>query len=970
MSNQAEANLLALTESTESLREAQRIAGLGSYVLDIDSGVWTSSETLDAIFGIDEEFERTVSGWTALIHAADRAMMVAYFAGEVVGKRQPFDKEYRIIRQSDGEERWVHGHGRLDFDPYGVPVRMRGTIQDVTARKLAEKALRESEERYHATFEQAPIGIVHTARDGTLIRCNMRLAEMLGYQPDEIPRLTVQQISCPDNVRESMEKMRQLWSGEVATVNLEKRYVRKDGRLIWARITASMQRDAEGRALHCISLVEDIDAQKAAEERLAATREALRESESRYRIAFQTSLDGVCISRLSDGKFIDVNKAFLDMMGYEREEMIGRAALELNCWAEPEARRNMAQIALRDSCFRDQLARYRRKDGQLIWAQVSASMIEIEEEICLLALVRDITEAKAAEERLAATQEALRESDARYRTAFQTSHNAVNISRLEDGLYYDVNKAFLEMMGYELDEVIGKTARELDLWVDRSERERMAAAIRREGTFREEVQFRRKNGEVFWALTSASLFEHCGAACLLAMTQDITTARAAEEEIRNLAFYDPLTGLPNRRLLQDRLRQTLSGSSRQRRNQALLFVDLDNFKILNDTLGHQTGDLLLKEAARRLRLCVRETDTVARLGGDEFLIMLEELSPNPEDAAAQTEAVAGKVLAALEQPYWLDGRECRSSASIGITIFGDRRETPNEVMQQADIAMYQAKAAGRNTTRFFAPALQTAVVARAALEDELRHGIEDNQFVLFYQPLVDHNCLAGAEALLRWNHPRRGLLAPGEFISVAEETGLIVPLGNWVLETACARIAEWEQRCEGISVSINISARQFRQPDFLEKVVSALDRSGASPGRLTLELTESLLLDNVEETIARMEVLKSCGVRFSLDDFGTGYSSLSYLKRLPLDQLKIDRAFVRDILVDVSSGAIAQAVISLGRAMDLSVVAEGVETEEQQDRLARMGCYGYQGYLFGRPVPEDDFERLWLGAGERAAVAD
>ena len=394
----------------------------------------------------------------------------------------------------------------------------------------------------------------------------------------------------------------------------------------------------------------------------------------------------------------------------------------------------------------------------------------------------------------------------------------------------------------------------------------------------------------------------------------------------------------------------------------MLFVDLDNFKTLNDTLGHQTGDLLLQEAARRLSACVRDTDTVGRLGGDEFVLMLEDLSEVPEDAAAQAKAVGEKILAAVTQPYHLDGRECRSSASIGISVFGALKENSSEVLQQADIAMYQAKAAGRNTLRFFAPALQAAVNARAELEEDLRHAVGNEEFELYFQPQIDRNRLIGSEALIRWNHPKRGMLAPGEFIAQAEETGLIIPIGKWVLETSCRLIASWAGRRQtaNLSIAVNISARQFRQPDFVEQVLTALKSTGANPGRLKLELTESMLLENIEEVIGKMRELKSHGLRFSLDDFGTGYSSLAYLKRLPLDQLKIDRSFIRDILADESSAAIAQTIISLSRAMGLPVIAEGVETDEQREFLNRLGCHAFQGFLFGRPLPLKEFERVWL----------
>ena len=410
------------------------------------------------------------------------------------------------------------------------------------------------------------------------------------------------------------------------------------------------------------------------------------------------------------------------------------------------------------------------------------------------------------------------------------------------------------------------------------------------------------------------------------------------------------------------LLETLAASARTGCSQAILFVHLDDLKTVNDTLGHQTGDLPLREITQSIAARVREADTVGRLGEDEFVVMLTDLSEVPEEAAAQAKAVGERLLAAIGQPYLLDGRECRSAASIGITVFGDYREGTNEVLQQADIALYQAKAAGGNTIRFFSPALQAAVHARAAMEEDHRQGIKTNQFLLYYQPQVNRGRLIGAEALLRWMHPRHGILLPGEFISSAEDTGLILPLGNWILETVCGQIAAWADRKETahISVAVNISALQLRQPDFVESVLTALDRTGANPQNLKLELTESMLADNIEDVIAKMTSLKSHGLRFCLDDFGTGYSSLTYLKRLPLHQLKIDRSFVRDILEDASSGAILQAIISLSRAMGLLVIAEGVETEEQRGFLARLGCHSFQGYLFSRPLPLEEFQLLAL----------
>jgi diguanylate cyclase (GGDEF)-like protein len=475
-----------------------------------------------------------------------------------------------------------------------------------------------------------------------------------------------------------------------------------------------------------------------------------------------------------------------------------------------------------------------------------------------------------------------------------------------------------------------------------------------------EVRLRRKNGEVFWSQFSASYADIDGTSCILSFIRDVSIAKADEEKIRNLAFYDTLTGLPNRRLLWERLRQALVSSVRSGSKHALLFVDLDGFKSLNDTLGHHIGDLMLQETAHRITGCVREADTVARLGGDEFVVILEDLSQVPEIAAAQARTVGGKILAAINQPYMLEGRECHTTSSMGITVFGNQSESTNEVLQQADIAMYQAKAAGRNAMFFFAPALQASVDARVALERDLRQALRENQFSLYYQPQLDRGLLIGAEALIRWKHPSRGIVSPQEFVPLAEETGLIFSMGSWVLETACSQIASWSSRKEGahLSVAVNVSAREFRHPKFVDHVLTAIERTGANPSNLKIELSEHMFGENIEDVIARMKTLKSHGVTFSLEDFGTGYSSLTYLKRLPLDQIKIDRSFVGEMLVDPISGAVAQAIISFGKAMGLSVIAEGVETEEQRAFLARLGCHSFQGYLFSHPLPLGEFNSV------------
>jgi diguanylate cyclase (GGDEF)-like protein len=442
---------------------------------------------------------------------------------------------------------------------------------------------------------------------------------------------------------------------------------------------------------------------------------------------------------------------------------------------------------------------------------------------------------------------------------------------------------------------------------------------------------------------------------------DITERTAAEREIQYLAYSDLLTGLPNRRLLMDRLQHALDNTVCNEQIGAVLFIDLDNFKTLNDTMGHDKGDILLKQVAARLSACVPEGNIVGRLGGDEFIILLEELSEQAADGATYAKAVAEKILAAFEQPFDLGGYSHLTTPSIGIALFDQHVNEIDELLKRADLAMYQAKAAGRNAVRFFDPQMQTVVNRHMELEADLRKALRCQEFALWYQAQTDqHGHIIGAEALLRWQHPRHGQVTPSDFIAMAEQTGLILPLGQWVLETACGQLAAWKQRPEtaALSIAVNISARQFHHAEFVEHVLRVLAETGATPQRLKLELAESLLIDDMEQAIEKMNALKAVGIGFSLDDFGTGYSSLSYLKKLPLEQLKIDRSFVDDVLTDGNDAAIARTVIALGEILGLKVIAEGVETEEQHRFLAENGCHVYQGYLFSQPLPAKQFESL------------
>ena len=677
---------------------------------------------------------------------------------------------------------------------------------------------------------------------------------------------------------------------------------------------------------------------------------ALQESESRLSTIYEDSPIGISITRVADGEIISINNTALRILGFERDEVIGRTAFDLKVATAPIHPEAPALKESNQGVKSHFEGKIRAKSGEMISIEFHGRSIDLQGTRYILSMWVELTEKKQAQEQIR-----------KLAMAVEQSPVSIVITNLSAEIEY-VNEAFVKNTGYSREEAIGQNPRILNSGDTPAETfksvwESLSKGLPWDGEFHN----RRKDGSKYieHALITPIRQADGSITHYVAVKEDITDKRIASDTINTLAFYDTLTGLPNRRLLLDRLKQALAASYRSKKVGALLFIDLDNFKTLNDTLGHDVGDLLLQQVAQRLISSVREIDTVARFGGDEFVVMLEDLSNTVEEATTQAMIVGEKIMVTFNQIFQLDNYSHRSTPSIGITLFSEQQQNVDDLLKQADLAMYRAKASGRNTVIFFDPEMQSLVLNRAVLEEDLRAAIQTNQFLLHYQPqVIGDDRLSGAEVLLRWPHPTRGMVSPGEFISLAEETGLILPIGHWVLKTACNQLAMWASLPEfsHLTIAVNVSPSQFRQPTFIDEVLAILEQSGANPKKLKLELTEGILLHDVENVIVKMNALKAKGVGFSLDDFGTGYSSLSYLKRLPLDQLKIDQGFVRDILTDPNDAAIAKMVVALAESMGLSVIAEGVEIVAQRDFLARHGCHAYQGYLFGRPIPLVEFE--------------
>jgi diguanylate cyclase (GGDEF)-like protein/PAS domain S-box-containing protein len=874
------------------------------------------------------------------------------------GLRQEVARRNKIIRSLMYQVE--HSLNSLDTD-YGL---LQNTFMLEEQVRVRTEELKKSVEALEAFMANASVGILFT-NERTMLRHNRNFGEMFGFSGNEAIGQPARVLFRTDEEYAEIGRLATPLLSAAQPFHTELYMRRQDGAALWINLIGYVS-NAKKTDQGTIWLLEDRTAFKRADEALHRSHEELEErvaertSELSQQLHFVKQLieaiPGPVFYKDAEARYLGCNRAFETVIGRSASELIGKTAHDI-APAELADQYHAADQLLFNrpgSQVYESLVRY--ANGEMRDVMFHKATFSRADGLVggLVGVMLDITERKLMEDTLRQAA-----------TVFESSAEGVIITA-PDASIIAVNRAFTQITGYEECEVIGQNPRFLQSGRHNKKFYReMWGRIFREGRWQGEVWNRRKNGDIFpESLSIAAVRNKEGRVTNYVSTfSDITQRKQNEERIQQLAFSDPLTNLPNRRLLLDRLQHALATSSRSKRPGALFFIDLDDFKDLNDTRGHDIGDLLLRQVAERLVKCVRAGDTVARFGGDEFVVMLQDLSEKLQEATSQVKLIGEQILAALNEPYLLEDRPQHSTPSIGVTLFGNHHTSVDELLKQADLAMYQAKGSGRNALRFFDPEMQIVVSARVAMEADLRLGVQQNQLLLHYQPQLDHlGHIIGAEALVRWNHPLRGLIAPVEFIPLAEETGLILQLGLWVLETACVQLSAWAKRPETahLTLAVNVSAHQFHQSNFVSQVLAKLDSHGVDPEKLKLEMTESLLLKNAENIIDKMNALKARGVGFSLDDFGTGYSSLSYLKRLPLDQLKIDQSFVRDILSDPNDTAIAKTIIALAQSLGLNVIAEGVETAAQRNFLASSGCHAYQGYFFSRPLSIEAFEQFAL----------
>ncbi|AYF88816.1 bifunctional diguanylate cyclase/phosphodiesterase [Pseudomonas sp. DY-1] len=888
--------------------------------------------------------------WRRTLHPDDAGWANAFCEAETIAGRD-HSLDYRMIA-ADGRVLWVRDI--ITLIPHGETQMMRGLMIDITETKQTEQALQLSEQKFASVFHNCPDIIVIARRtDGSLLAINQTFEQQIGLKASEALGRTATELDIWGIPGIGPKLLQRLQQGNPLH-NLEMPFRRANGETFIGLISAQNIDLDNTPAL--VVVVRDVT-------QLKETQQLLQVSEEKFASAFHASPDGLLITRISDGRLLEANDGFTRITGYSQREIADRSTLELGLWANPADRKLMIQAIHDQGSLYHFTTAVRTKAGQIRICELSAQPIPIGGEPCMLTIARDVTERQQMQEKLLQAA-----------TVFESTAEGVMITDTEQRITA-VNRAFSEITGYSESEALGQSPRMLASGQhDSAFYAAMWHQLEREGHWQGEIWNRRRNGEPYpeWLTISAVRDRHQQVTHYVGVFADISPLKHAQARLDFQAHHDSLTGLPNRLLFESRLQLALADAATEHHHGAVLFIDLDRFKHINDSLGHPVGDLLLKGIATRLREQLRDIDTVARLGGDEFIILLPGLH-NASDA----QTVANKLLACFEAPIPAGQHEFFMSASIGISLFPEHGLDVATVVKNADAAMYRAKARGRNRIEFYTRDLTSQATERMALETELRRALERNELSLSYQPKfsLQHQTLVGAEALVRWYHPQFGEIPPERFIPLAEECGLILPLGDWVLEHACRQMQQWQEDHAPFGpLSVNLAGAQLRQPLLMERLRLLLQGLGLEPQRLQLEITESFIMSQAEEALSVLHSLKTLGVQLAIDDFGTGYSSLSYLKRLPLDVLKIDKSFVRGLPDDPNDAAISRAIIALGRSMQLTVIAEGVETKAQEYFLAAEGCEQIQGFIVSAALPAETFARKFLspqpaiGAQQKAPV--
>lgn len=879
--------------------------------------------------------------WRSIVHPDDALWAQAYCESETAAGRD-HSLDYRVIR-ADGQALWVRNI--VSMIKHGHQPVMRGLMIDISETKRTEDALRLSEQKFASVFQQCPdILLIARHSDGCLLEVNEAFEEQIGLTPGQVIGRTATGLNLWAVEGSGPRLLERLHLGGIR--NLEMSFRRSNGQL-FTGLTSAETFELDGTPALVVA-VRDIS-------QLKETQQQLQISEEKFAKAFHASPDGLLLSRQHDGLLLEVNDGFCRLTGYALHPTLDQTSLDLGIWVDLNERKRLLDQLNREGFVRDFTCHIRRSDGQIRLCELSARPLPIAGTDCMLTIARDITERHLMQEKLQLAA-----------TVFENTAEGVLITDIDQRISA-VNRAFSEITGYSEIEALGQTPRLLASGQhDSAFYAALWHQLTDEGHWQGEIYNKRKNGELYpsWLTISAVRNAEREITHFVAVFADISSIKHAQAELDYQAHHDPLTGLPNRTLFENRLQAVLTCGQLSNRQGAVLFLDLDRFKHINDSLGHPVGDLLLKGIAQRLKEQVRDVDTVARLGGDEFIILLPGLH-KPSDAST----IANKLLACFNAPFQAGEHEFFTSASIGISLYPHDGSDVATLIRNADAAMYRSKAKGRNRVEVYTRDLTAQASERVALEHELRRAIERNEMSLCFQPKLSlqTQTLVGAEALIRWSHPTFGEVPPEHFIHLAEENGTILQLGEWVLEQACRQMQAWKQRYEPFGpLSINLAGAQLRQPNLARRIEVLLRQHQLKAGDLQLEITENFIMSQAEEALAVLHQLKKLGVQLAIDDFGTGYSSLSYLKRLPLDILKIDKSFIRGLPDDPHDAAIARAIIALGRSMQLTIIAEGVENQAQQRFLATEGCEQIQGYIVSLPLLPEEFAARFL----RIALTD